>query len=102
MTNEEIIYQLSLFLRDETLEDCPITIISRNDIEGEDAELVWFAFGEYNHKCPAIVYTDGTTFTPYDWEDRYDEDWEIADCDRWIDCNHLECIIFNGMPRKLF
>lgn len=99
VSDEYIVKELAKFLRDETLEECPITIVSREDIEGEDAELVWFEFGEFNHKCPAIVYADGTTYTPYDWEDKYDDDWKIYDCDRWIDCYFRECIMFNGMPR---
>ena len=101
MTNEQIINALALFLRDETLEQCPIKIVSRVDIDGEEAELVWFEFGEYNHKCPAIVWNDGTIYTPYDWEDKYDDDFKIEDCTRWMDCNFNECIMFNGMPRRL-
>ena len=103
MTNEELIYQLSLFLRNETLEECPIVITSREDIEGEDAELVRFTFGEYDITCVAIAWNDGTVYTPYDWQagGYDDEDWKIVDCDRWMDCNFRECVMFNGMPRML-
>lgn len=102
MTNQEIVIALSLFLRDETLEECPISILSRSAIEGEDAELVWFQFGEFDSKCPAIVWNNGPVFTPYDWQDQYNDDWQISDCDRWIDCNFHECVMFRGMPRQLF
>lgn len=107
MTNEEIIYQLSLFLRNETLEECPISIVSREDIEDEEAELVWFQFGTCeNDMCPAIVWNSGEVFTPTSWQvcwkEYYkDHDLNIAE-ERWMDCNFTECIMFNGMPRKLF
>lgn len=100
MNNNEIINALALFLRDETLEECPINIVSREDIEGETAELVWFEWGEEKHKCPAIVWKDGTVHTPYDWEASYEPDFKIEDCDRWMDCNFTECIMFEGMPRQ--
>lgn len=102
-SDEYIIYGLSLFLRDETLEDCPIKIISREDIEGEEAELVHFVFGPAEESCVAVVYDDGTIFTPRDWQDPEwdDDDWKIEDTE-WMDYKFNECINLNGLPRMLF
>lgn len=101
-SDKYIIYSLSEFLRDETLEECPIEIISREDIDGEEAELIRFAFGEAKESCVAIMYDDGTIFTPRDWQSPVwdDSDWSIDDSD-WMDCYFRECINFNGMPRMI-
>lgn len=104
MTNEEIIYGLSLFLRDETLEECPITIVSREDIENEEAQLVWFKFGPCEDMCPAIVWNSGEIFTPTNWQVYWkgyyeDGDFNIAN-EQWMDCRFVEGIMFDGMPRK--
>lgn len=103
-SDEYIIRELAKFLRDETLEECPIKIVSREDIENEEAELVRFTFGECEDSCVAIVYADGTTYTPNDWQTPVwdEEDWEISDTENWMDCCFRPCIMFNGMPRRLF
>lgn len=100
-SDEYVVYALSLFLRDETLDECPIRVVSRKYIEGE-AQLINFVFGKDEEPCVAIVYNDGTTFTPYDWQDPMwrDNDWSIEDV-QWMDCNFNPCINFNGMPRML-
>lgn len=100
-TDEYIINELAKFLRDETIEECPINIVSREDVEGEDAELVRFTFGENEYTCVAVVYEDGTVYTPYDWQDtEWDkEGWKISDTKRWMDCYFRPCVIFNEMPR---
>ena len=97
-----VIYGLSLFLRDETLEECPIRIVSREEIDGEEAQLVRFVFGEEEETCVAVVYDDGTIYTPQDWQTPLweDDDWKIEDIE-WMDCNFLPCINLNGMPRRL-
>lgn len=102
ITNEEITNELAKFLRGETLAECPIVITSRKDIEGEDAELVRFTFGECSDSCVAIVYSDGTTYTPYDWQTPIwdSEDWHIDDSS-WMDCRYNMCVMINGMPRLL-
>lgn len=102
-SNEYIVRELAKFLRDETLEECPINIVSRENIEGEDAELVRFTFGEYKHSCVAIVFADGTTYTPSDWQTPLweDEEWKITDSEEWMDCYFRQCIMHNGMPRLL-
>lgn len=104
MTNIEIINELAKFLHNETLEECPITITSREDIEGEEAELVRFTFGPDAHSCVAVAYYDGTVYTPFDWQanDWDESDWKVSDTARWMDCNFRECIIFNELPRMLF
>ena len=102
MENNDIINALALFLRDETLEECPISIVSREDIEGEPAELVWFEWGLEKHKCPAIVWADGTALTPNDWEVSYEPNFKIEDCGRWMDCNFTECVMFMGLPRLIW
>lgn len=101
MNNNEIINALALFLRDETLEECPINIVSRENVEGETAELVWFEWGEEKHKCPAILWSDGTVVTPTDWQAGYDESFKIEDCDRWTNSKSVEFIIYDGMPCQL-
>lgn len=103
-SDEYIINELAKFLRGETIEECPIRIVSREDIEGENAELVHFEFGEYDESCVAVVYADGTVFTPRDWQTPvWDEQgWKISDTDNWMDYRFNECIMLNGMPRKLF
>lgn len=99
MENNDIINALALFFRDETLEQCPISIVSREDIEGEPAELVWFVWGEEKHKCPAVVWVSGSVFTPLDWEENFDPVFKIEDCLHWMDCNFARCVMFMGMPR---
>lgn len=100
MDDDDIINALALFLRDETLEKCPINIVSRENVEGEDAELVWFEWGAEKHKCPAIAWADGTVHTPCDWQVSYDEaDFHIEE-HQWMDCHFTECIMFEGMPRQ--
>lgn len=101
-SDEYIVYGLSLFLRDETLEECPINIVSREVVDGEDAQLVHFVFGECEETCVAVVYNDGTIYTPQDWQTPVwdDDEWEIEDSE-WMDCNFRPCINFNGMPRRL-
>lgn len=102
MNNNDIINALALFLRDETLEECPISILSRIDIDGEPAELVWFGWGSEKYKCPAIVWESGEVFTTIDWGFSYNEDdFHIEDF-QWMDCNFTRCIMFMGMPRRLF
>lgn len=102
MTNEEIVKKLSLFLRNVTLEECPINIVSRNDVAKEEAELVRFVFGKDSESCVAVVYNDGTVYTPRDWQSReWDEEgWKISD-ERWMDYNFDHCVLLNGMPRML-
>lgn len=102
-TDEYIITELAKFLRDETLDECPISIVTREDIEGEEAELVRFTFGEGKDSCVAVVYSDGTVYTPIDWEtpEWDDPDWEISDTEHWMDCNFRRCIMFMGLPRIL-
>lgn len=103
-SDEYIIDELSKFLLDEPIEENPINIISREDIEGENAELVRFTFSEYGFTCVAVVYDDGTVYTPMDWQTPVweEEGWTIPDTEHWMDCNFHECIMFNGMPRILF
>lgn len=102
-SDEYIVNELAKFLRDETIDECPINIVSREDIEGEDAELVRFTFGECDESCVAVVYDDGAVYTPYDWQTPVwdEEGWEISDTENWMDCNFRFCIMFNGMPRML-
>lgn len=101
-SDDYVVYGLSRFLRDETLEDCPIKIISREEIEGEEAELVRFVFGKHEESCVAVVYNDGTIYTPDDWETPIwdNDDWTIEDSE-WMDCEFRRCVNFNGMPRML-
>lgn len=98
-----IVNELAKFLRNETIEECPIDIVSREDIEGEDAELVRFTFGECKDSCVAVVYADGTTYAPTDWQtpEWDDEDWKIADTEDWMDCCFRPCVMLNDMPRML-
>ena len=102
-SDEYIIRELAKFLRDETLEECPISIVSREDIEGEDAEFVRFTFGEYKESCVAVVYEDGTVYTPCDWQTpEWDEEgWKISDTENWMNCYFRPCVMFNDMPRML-
>lgn len=101
MENNDIINELELFLVGETLEECPINIVSREDIEGETAELVWFEWGEEKHKCPAIVWASGYVFTTIDWQISYNEnEFRIEDF-QWMDCNFKLCVMFMGLPRLL-
>lgn len=102
-SNEYIIRELARFLRDETIEECPINIVSREDIEGEDAELVRFTFGERDESCVAVVYEDGTVYTPCDWQTPVwdEEGWKISDTESWMDCYFRPCVMFNDMPRML-
>lgn len=102
-SNEYIVSELAKFFRDETLEDCPINIVSREDIEGENAELVHFTFGANEESCVAVVYEDGSVYTPYDWQtaEWEEEGWTISDTVRWMDCSYRYCSMFNGMPRML-
>lgn len=103
-SDDYVVYGLSLFLRDETLEECPIRIVSREEIDGEEAQLVRFVFGkeEEEETCVAVVYDDGTIFTPQDWQTPIwdNDDWEVEDSE-WMDCNFLPCLNFNGMPRRI-
>lgn len=93
-TEEYIIRELAKFCDEE----CNITLIDRKNIEGQDAQLVWFEC-EGCLIVPAIVYADGTTFTVTDWQGIYDkDDFVIEDYD-WMDCNKKRCIMFDGMPR---
>lgn len=104
MNEEKIILGLSAFLRGSTLDECPITILSREDIEGVSAELVWFQFGaNKNDVCPAIVWDYEVIMTPKDWQcwDATDRHIEISEV-QWMDYNHNECVIINGMPRVFF
>ena len=63
-SDEYVVYGLSLFLRGETLEECPIEIVSREETNEEEAQLVNFVFGKEKEPCVAIVYDDGTIYTP--------------------------------------
>ena len=101
-SDEYVVYGLSLFLRGETLEECPIEIVSREETNEEGAQLVNFVFGKEKESCVAIVYNDGTIYTPQDWQSPVweDESWEI-DQTEWMDCNFSPCINFNGLPRML-
>lgn len=101
-SDEYVIYGLSLFLRDETLKEYPIRIVSREEIDGEEAQLVRFVFGKEEETCVAVVYDDGTIYTPQDWQTPVwdEDDWEIENSE-WMDCNFSPCINFNGMPRRL-
>lgn len=101
-SDEYVIHRLSLFLRDETLKECPIRIVSREEIDGEEAQLVRFVFGKEEETCVAVVYDDGTIYTPQDWQNPVwdEDDWEIENSE-WMDCNFSPCINFNGMPRRL-
>lgn len=100
--NGAIVSKLAEFLHGETLEECPIHVVSRDGIDGEEAELIRFTFGEGKESCVAVMYSDGSIFTPSDWVSPIweDEDWEIEDC-QWMDSCFNECVNMNGMPRKL-
>lgn len=102
MKNDDyVVYGLSLFLRDDTLEDCPIRIVSREEIDGEEAQLVRFVFGKEEETCVAIIYDDGTIFAPQDWQTPIwdNDEWEIEDSE-WMDYNFFPCLNLNGMPRR--
>lgn len=102
-SDEYVVYALSLFLGDDdTLETCPIHITSRERIENEEAQLIRFTFGEQEDSCVAVVWHDGTVFTPDDWQLPVwdNENWSIEDTD-WVDWNWHPCLNLNGMPRRL-
>ena len=88
-SDEYVVYGLSLFL-------------SREETNEEEAQLVNFVFGKEKESCVAIVYNDGTIYTPQDWQSPVweDEGWEI-DQTEWMDCSFSPCINFNGLPRML-
>ena len=77
-----------------------IKVTSVENIEGEQAELVRFTFGECEESCIAIFFDDGLFFTPRDWQTPVwdNEDWTIEDTD-WYDYRGKPAIEFNGMPR---
>lgn len=99
-----IVNELAKFLRNETIEECPINIVSRKDIEGDNAELVRFTFGECDESCVAVVYEDGTVYTPCDWQTPVwdEEGWKISDTESWMDCYFRPCFMFNDMPIIIF
>lgn len=102
-SDDSIIKALALFLRGgDTLETCPIKITSKTPIDGEDAQLVRFVFGNAEETCVAVVYDDGGVFTPTDWQNPVwdSEDWSIKDSP-WMDYLFHSCINHNGMPRMI-
>lgn len=98
-----IIASLAMFLRGDTLDDCPIFVTSREEIEGEDAEIVRFVFGDSRESCIAIRYNGDIIFTPMDWQNPVwdEEGWKIEDT-QWMDCRFKEGIMLNGLPRLPF
>jgi hypothetical protein len=96
MKNNDIIKGLNAFCE----ENCNITIVSSETIANEDADFVRFSFD--GNECIAIVWHDGTIYTPSDWQNDYTEfkQSDIPSVD-WMDADFRPCVIFNGMPRML-
>lgn len=78
-----------------------LRIVLRTEIEGENAQLIRFVFGNCEQTCVAVVYADGSIFTPDDWQTPIwdNEDWTIEDS-QWMDSDFNECVVLNGLPRK--
>lgn len=107
MTDNEIIVGLALFLRGESLEECPIKILNRIDLDEHEAQLVWFTFGiNEDGTCPAIVWSDGTIFTPTDWQynwvSYFEEEEKPIESTEWMDCRFVHALTLFGLPRLLF
>ena len=97
METNEIIKGLNAFCK----ERCEIMILSLEPIDNEEADFVRFTFD--GCECVAIVWHDGTIYTPSDWQNDYTEfnQSDIPSVD-WIDADYRPCVIFNGMPRMFF
>lgn len=74
----------------------PVKMIDEKRIEEEAATIVEFVCDDY--KLFAVIYDDGTCFTPYDWDVDYETMEEV---DEWIDQRFVKGIVLNGLPRRL-
>ena len=81
---------------DEAEQVCLTKVISEQRIDAEEVTIVKFIYDGY--KLFAVIYDDGTCFTPDDWSINYES---IEDVDGWIDQRFKIGIVLNGLPRQL-
>ena len=80
---------------DEAEQVC-LTKVSEQRIDDQEVTIVKFIYDGY--KLFAVIYDDGTCFTPDDWGMNYES---IEDVDGWIDQRFKIGIVLNGLPRQL-
>lgn len=69
--------------------------------ENREARLVTFKYEGIESCC--LVYTDGTIFTPYDWQSGdYPKDMGEVEDYEWVDSRGLGTIMLGGLPRTPF
>lgn len=69
--------------------------------ENREARLVKFEFEDIESCC--LVYTDGTIFTPYDWQSGdYPKDMGEVEEYEWVDYRGMRTIMLGGLPRTPF
>ena len=80
-------------------EDCNAEAISMTELK--DAALVVFTFGNFHETTAAVIYDDGTIFTPWDWQaGGYPETPDEIGDYKWREgVSANEAVVMDGLPR---
>jgi hypothetical protein len=67
--------------------NCPV--INEKAIEGYGT-MYTVSFGKYGDEMPVIITNSGEQFTPYDWTNPYDGEWQTV--------QGIKAVMIDGLP----